>query len=406
MAIVSSAMTLDDRPDDAPTASVLELIGTLVRIPTRAGLDPYEPVFAILEEWLGAHGVKVERLGGRGGATVALVARTPATAGPWYVLDATVDTAPFGDEAAWTHDPTGAEVDGGWMFGRGAADCKAGVALFAHLVAEAAARTDVEVPLVGVFDADEHTGGFGGIRAFLADDVLRTGTAGAFIGYPGPDKVVIGGRGFLRAVIHVAGRSAHSGSRHAATANAITRAARLVTRLEGLVPDPGDDPNFPLPAKITVTGIEGGEGFSVVPDRCRLEIDVRLTPRFDAGAAETLLRQAAAGVDGDAPGPRPTEVQVVMARPPYRLPAGSTLAGALQDGAEAAFGRRPDLDLAGPSNVGNLLAEAGIEATAGFGVAYRNLHAVDEAIDLATVAPVYRAYRSALEQLAAARSTG
>lgn len=91
---------------------------------------------------------------------------------------------------------------------------------------------------------------------------------------------------------------------------------------------------------------------------------------------------------------------IVVSRPAYRLAAGSPLTGALADGAAAALGRRPQLEIAGPSNVGNLLAEAGIEATAGFGVAYRGLHAVDEAIDLDTVDPVYRAYRGALERLA------
>jgi succinyl-diaminopimelate desuccinylase len=397
-------MTPNEVTDAAPTASIVELIRTLVRIPTRAGADSCQPAFAVLEDWFGAHGVKVERLPGAGGETLAVLARSPAAAeGPWYVLNATVDTAPFGDVSAWTHHPTGAEIDGGWMFGRGTADCKAGVALFAHLVAEAATRTDVQWPVAALFDADEHTGGFGGVRAFLADETLRRRTAGAFIGYPGPDKIVIGGRGFLRGVVHVAGEAAHSGSRRPAVANAISRAARLVTRLDtGPEGDTGsgDDPEFPLPAKVTVAGIAGGEGFSVVPDRCRVEVDVRLTPRFDAGVAEALLRRAAADVDREAPGPRPTEVEVVMSRPAYRLAAGSPLAGALQDGAAAALGRRPQLEIAGPSNVGNLLAEAGIEATAGFGVAYRGLHAVDEAIDLDTVDPVYRAYRGALERLA------
>jgi succinyl-diaminopimelate desuccinylase len=386
--------------DEARCQSIVELTRALVCIPTRAGVDDYEPAFALLEEWLRAHGVGVERLAGPGGDTVALVARPSGEAARRrYVLDATIDTAPFGDESAWTHPPTGAVVEGGWMFGRGTADSKAGVALFAHLVAEAAAHTDLRLPVVAVFDADEHTGGFTGIRAFLADDARRAGTAGVLIGYPGADKIVIGSRGFLRAVIHVAGRSAHSGSRHPATANAISRAARLVDRLDAAAPDPGDDPDFSLPAKITVTGIEGGESFSVIPDRCRVDVDVRLTPRFDAGAAETLLRRASAELDLGMPGPRPTEVEVVMTLPAYRLPAGSPLAVALQDGAQAAFAHRPPLEIAGPSNVGNLLAEAGIEATAGFGVAYRNLHAVDEAIDLATVAPVHRAYRGALERL-------
>ena len=38
---------------------------------------------------------------------------TGGRAGPRYVLDACLDTAPFGDEAAWTHPPTSGVIDGG-----------------------------------------------------------------------------------------------------------------------------------------------------------------------------------------------------------------------------------------------------------------------------------------------------
>ena len=59
----------------------------------------------------------------------------PAAAGSRYVLDVCLDTAPFGDEAAWTYPPTSGEIDGGWLHGRGACDSKAGAAIFAHAAA-------------------------------------------------------------------------------------------------------------------------------------------------------------------------------------------------------------------------------------------------------------------------------
>ena len=393
-------MPPDDVSGDAPVDSIIELTRALVRLPTRAAVDGYEPVFALLEEWLRSYGVAVERLAGPRGATVALLSCPEETTKRWYVLNATVDTAPFGDESTWTRHPTGAEIEDGWMYGRGTADCKVGVALFAHLLVEAAVHVPSPLSVVALFDADEHSGGFAGIRSFLDDPSHRRATAGAFVGYPGPDKIVVGSRGFLRATLHVAGESAHSGSRHPVTANAVTRAARLVACLDRAPLPSGDDRDFPLPPKVTVTGIEGGEGFSIVPDQCTVAVDVRLTPRFDAARAQAYLGDQVAALDREVPGPRPTTVDVVMARPAYRLPASSMLSAALQAGAEAAFGRNVPLEIVGPSNVGNLLAEMGIEATAGFGVGYRNLHAADEAIDLSTIGPVYRAYRRAVQHLA------
>ena len=58
--------------------------------------------------------------------------------------------------------------------------------------------------------------------------------------------------------------------------------------------------------------------------------------------------------------------------------------------------------VAGPSNIGKYLATLGIEATAGFGVNYRNLHGTDECIELATIPLVQAIYHKAVSELLAA----
>ena len=79
-------------------ASVLELARDLVQIPSRGGIDPYDPVLDCVASWLDARGLECRRLTGPGGATVALACEvTGARPGPRYVLDACLDTAPFGD---------------------------------------------------------------------------------------------------------------------------------------------------------------------------------------------------------------------------------------------------------------------------------------------------------------------
>lgn len=62
--------------------------------------------------------------------------------GPRFVLDACLDTAPFGDEAAWTFPPTSGQIAGGWLHGRGSSDSKAGAAIFAHVAARLHATAD------------------------------------------------------------------------------------------------------------------------------------------------------------------------------------------------------------------------------------------------------------------------
>lgn len=69
--------------------SVLELARDLVRIPSRAGADPYGPVLDCMSRWLAGHGLTPRRLAGPDGQVVALVCEVPGgRPGPRYVLDA------------------------------------------------------------------------------------------------------------------------------------------------------------------------------------------------------------------------------------------------------------------------------------------------------------------------------
>jgi succinyl-diaminopimelate desuccinylase len=377
-------------------ASVLELARALVRIPSRGGIDPYDPVLECMASWLDAHGLGCRRLTAPAGATVALACEVTAAApGPRYVLDACLDTAPFGDESAWSKSPTSGVTADGWLHGRGSSDSKTGAAIFAHILARLKSAGDRWAgSVVLLLDVDEHTGAFGGARAFFeAPGAPRVD--GVMIGYPGPDHVVTGGRGVLRARLHVHGVAGHSGSASSVTPSAIAKAAELVTRLHEAELSGPAEPGFPLPARLTVTAISGGEGYSVVPDLCVVNVDVRLTPVFDSEAALATIREAAAATDYDWPGTQATDVEVTTSWPPYTLPENSPLRTALLSAArDAGITARPKV--AGPSNIGNYLAGLGIPATAGFGVVYEGLHGTDERIRIDSIPSVQAAYHQAL----------
>jgi succinyl-diaminopimelate desuccinylase len=377
-------------------AGVVELTGALVRVPSRGGVDPDDPVLGVMATWLDRHGLAGRRLAGPGGAMVALTCEISGERpGPRYVLDACLDTAPFGDEAAWTWPPLSGVISNGWLHGRGSADSKVGAAIFAHVAArlrEMAGGFGGSVVLL--FDVDEHTGGFGGAKAYFEGAGAPDRVAGVMIGYPGLDHVITGGRGVLRARVQVHATAGHSGSRQG-EAGAIAKAADLVRALRDM-PLPGPaGPGFPLPPRLTVTAISGGQGYSVVPDLCTVSVDIRLTPALDDLAAATLLRDAAANVDAAWPKTAPTGIQVTTRWPPYALPDGSPLRDALLAAAQPA-GLTPVAKVAGPSNIGNYLAGLGIPATAGFGVDYRGLHGTDERIRLDSIPAVQATYHQAL----------
>lgn len=386
------------RRAEAELDSVVDLTRQLVRVPTRGGIDPYQPAVDLLLTWACHRRLQLQPLFNADGDIVAVTTSIHgAHPGPTWVLDACLDTAPFGDEQAWTHPPTSAQIHDGWLWGRGSADSKAAVAIFSHIAAHLAGRAeDLHGTLVVLFDLDEHTGAFGGAKRFFEGTEAPRDIAGVMIGYPGLDHLVVGGRGVHRTRLRVRGVSSHSGST-GGTPNAIDKAAEFVRALAAENPT-GATSDFPLPSKVTVTAIEGGQGYSVTPDLCTLNVDIRTTPAFTAEDAAELIERIVRAVDGEWPDTVATDTEPTMNWPPYALPEDARLRTALIE-ATSEVGLVVKPKIAGPSNIGNYLAGLSIPATAGFGVTYQGLHATDERVKIDTIPIVQASYQLAIESL-------
>lgn len=388
-----------------PTESIVALLQALVRMPSRAGTDARAPVVRCMEDWLGRRGLACRRLHGADGEALGLYAEIAGgrPRGPWTVLDATLDTAGFGDAASWTGSPTDARIEDGWLHGRGSADSKGGATLFAHLLAEfGAARERFAGRLGLLLDLDEHTGRFGGARAFF-DHPFEGGPAprpdGVLIGYPGMDRIVTGGRGFLRARLVVHGIAAHAGATRRRGLNAITRATALARALDAM-PLPPTDPTFGPGPQLSLTGIQAGDGGDTqVPDRCELRIDLRLTPAFTDAQARALVQSTIEGQDADHAAAAATAIEWTAGWPAYRVPDAHPMVAALREAGCAELGVELPTTVAGPSNIGNYLHGLGVPALCGFGLRGENIHAADERIALDSIGPVYRIYRDALHRL-------
>jgi succinyl-diaminopimelate desuccinylase len=380
--------------------SIVSLTRELIAIPSRGGEDSCEAMIEHVSTWLKNHDVAVSVLTADTGRPVAVVGEVTGTEpGPTYCLDACLDTAPFGDLTAWEHPPTEPHIVDGWLYGRGAADCKIAVAVFSHLAADfQQLRDNLRGRLLVLFDADEHTGAFAGVKAFLHS---YPDVDGVLIGYPGNYGVIVGARGFYRAIVTVHGVGGHSGGRKAGSQNAILKAARLVQALDTATLPTSTTDAFPLTPSLTVTGISGGESFSTVPDRCDINVDLRLTPNFDAVAARDLLQAAVDDVDAAHPATTPTSVREAQSWPPYRLPDRAKIVQAMLAAARAHHNPQIAPVVCGPSNIGNYFAAHRINATCGFGVTYENLHAPNERINLDTIQMTNDVYSAALQSLLA-----
>ena len=388
--------------------AIIDLVAQLVRMPTRTGVDDCAPVIGVTERWLRERRVtsRVLRVGRQPVALVVVVAgRADAAAqAPVYMLNATLDTAGFGDESRWRDLPTSACVRDGWMYGRGSADSKVGAAIFCQLVAHfVAARRALRGTLVLLLDLDEHSGGFAGVRRYFEQHAGLPRPDGVFIGYPGNDHLVVGSRGFTRACIEVRGEAAHSGGSRRRGINAVIRAAQLIVELDAAHLAHAEaalqSATFPLPPQLTVTAVDGGEGYSSVPDLCRVLVDIRLTPRFTRSAAMRALRALVQRFDRESAACPVTRIEWQRGWPAYRISDAHPMVRALRRAAEREFQRVVTPAVVGPSNIGNHLKTLKIPTLAGFGVTYRGVHAQDECIELASIAPVYRSYLAALTDL-------
>lgn len=383
---------------DNRSESIVNFAQTLIKIPSQGGIDPPDEILKVINDWFESnqlHGcILLDQEDRKVGFSYEIVG---IEEGPTYCLNACTDTAPFGDLDQWKFYPTSAIINNGWLYGRGSADSKISVSIFSHIAKELSKEKEKFKGTISfLFDADEHSGKLGGIKTFVKN---KKNIDGVMIGYPGNYGVIIGARGFFRAKITVYGTSMHTGSTKPITENAIEKASLLVHNLSKVDLPCKEDALFQLDPKLTVTSIRGGEGYSIVPDKCVVSIDMRLTPKFDSKKANNLIQEMCIKLDEKFKTHRSTEILYEESWPAYILPNSCYFADLLAKEAASFLKREVPKVICGPSNIGNYLSTLGIQATCGFGVTYKSYHAPNECIDLSSINVVGQTYLSTIKKL-------
>lgn len=208
-----------------------------------------------------------------------------AGGGRSLVLNGHLDVVPSTPDEHWTHAPWGGEVEGGLMYGRGAADMKAGVAamLFAlRAVREAGARLAGEVVTQLVID-EECTG-----NGTLACLEAGARADACLIPEPFGLTMVTAHPGVLWARITVRGRAAHA----AYASGAVNSAEKMFVVFQALrdLEREVNDPALVHPAFAGVDHplnynfgkLHAGDWTSSVPEVCEMEV------RFSCYPGESL----------------------------------------------------------------------------------------------------------------------
>ena len=255
--------------DQKDREAMVAFLQDMVRIPSFSTREQEmaERLAAEMER-VGFHDVRLDRIGN-------VVGRIGAGSGPVLLLNGHMDIVGPGDLSTWQHDPFGARIENGVLYGRGSSDMKGALAA---MVYGAKTLIDRQVPLhgelyvVGVVQ-EEPCEGLGMRILIEEEDVI-------------PDYVILGEatglqisrgqRGRIELEVTSRGRSCHASAPERGQ-NAIYSAARLIFGIEMLSSQLAHD-RFLGSGTLAVTQIENtGGSRNVVPDTCSFVIDRRLT---------------------------------------------------------------------------------------------------------------------------------
>jgi acetylornithine deacetylase/succinyl-diaminopimelate desuccinylase-like protein len=215
--------------------------------------------------------------------------------GASLLYHAHIDTVPLGQNAAWTHDPFGGEVDHGRLYGLGSVDDKGPMAAMLLAGARLAERShELAGRLTIVCAAEEEVGGRLG-TLWLADNGYLPASDFVVVGEQTHNQVAIAHKGVVRAAFHVAGATAHATEPWRGR-NAINGMAHLILAIERYQANTLDGRSHPLVGRpsINVGVIRGGVSANVVADACTICVDRRMLPGEEPQAVIAELQAIAA----------------------------------------------------------------------------------------------------------------
>jgi cysteinylglycine-S-conjugate dipeptidase len=358
-------------------ASVRADLEELVRIPSVGALpqhaDDVRRSAQATADLFSGEGFDVEILTVEGGAPAVVARRLAPDGAPTVLLYAHHDVQPVGDPSAWESEPFEPTERGERLFGRGAADDKAGIA--AHLAAVRAHGDDLPVG-VTVFVEGEEEQGSPTLARFLeehrdrlaADVIVIADSTNWDVGVPALTTSL---RGLVEAHVEVRTlrHGVHSGMWGGLVPDALTALCRLLATLhdesgdvavEGLVAGPADDLDYsegrvraesgvldqvrligtgsaverlwtrPAAAVIALDSTRIADASNTLVPAARAVVSLRVAPGDTVANAEAALRRH---LETHAPWGAEVHVDFAASGEPTRIEAS----GPAYDAARAAF---------------------------------------------------------------------
>ncbi|GAA5160248.1 succinyl-diaminopimelate desuccinylase [Viridibacterium curvum] len=342
---------------------------------------------------LAAIGFNCERIDSNG---VSNLWARRGTTRPVVVLAGHTDVVPTGPLEQWHTDPFQPTEQGGYLYGRGAADMKTSLAAFVTAVERfVAASPDHKGSIAFLLTSDEEgVATDGTVKVVQALKARGEEIDYCIVGEPTSvdntgDMIKNGRRGSLNGKLTIRGIQCHIAYPHLGR-NPIHQGAAALAELAAIEWDKGNE--FFPPTSFQISNIKAGTGANnVIPGAMELLFNFRFsTESTEAGLKarvhEVLDRH---GLE--------YSLDWSLSGNPFLTGRGK-LTQAMESAIEAATGHKPVLSTTGGTSDGRFIATICPEVVE-FGPVNATIHKINERVLLADMAPLSKAYEGAIAAL-------
>lgn len=317
-------------------------------------------------------------------------------ASPMLCFAGHTDVVPPGDEAKWSSAPFTPTLNDGYLYGRGSADMKSGLAAMVVAIEQfLAANPDPAGSLAMLITSDEEgrarEGTLKVVETLAARDehidwcVLGEPSSQETLG----DVVRIGRRGSLSGILTVNGIQGHVAYPQT-TDNPIRRFAPILAQLHEIEWDKGNE-HFP-PTSFQVVDVHSGAGATnVTPAKLTARFNLRYSTEWSYDTLQERVQRIFDEHDID------YELQWHLSGEPFLTQPGK-LIDAVSQAVTELSGSAPELSTGGGTSDGRFISPAGAEVVE-LGPVNASIHKIDERVRVDDVIKLTAMYRRIMELL-------
>ncbi|MFP4252006.1 MAG: succinyl-diaminopimelate desuccinylase [Guyparkeria sp.] len=317
--------------------------------------------------------------------------------GPLFVFAGHTDVVPTGEASRWTYPPFGAEIHGGRLYGRGAADMKGSVAAFVTATERFLARQPEPAFRMGyLITSDEEGPAQHGTRRVMRWLHERgVSIDWCLVGEPSSrnrlgDEFKIGRRGSITGNLVIEGRQGHVAYPHLAD-NPVHRAAPFLAELVAIEWDQGNA-HFP-PSTLQIANVQAGTGANnVIPGEMSVQFNLRFNTETSVEAIETrveeLLKRHGLSY----------RIDWHLSGVPFLTRDDGPMVGAVERAVEGVLGTPPTPSTAGGTSDGRFIAPTGAQVIE-LGPLNATIHQVDEHVAVEDLKILSTIYERLLDEL-------